>query len=173
MFFLISSTNAKYPLIQMWGVAAFLCFMSLLPEYFWVWHHLVLWELLKNTNNHKVAGSEYQAENLPLPSSSGWPGPLPSTMAATSGTEMWNSIFLCPAGRGCSNTSEGCSAGALRTAETITTALNSSLHKVPTIKLAPERLTGWDILFWSTTDISQSADMQPGDTEVCVCVFIV
>lgn len=40
--------------------------------------------------------------------------------------------------------------------------------KVPTINLAPERLQGWDILFWSTADISQSTNMQPGDIEVCV-----
>lgn len=51
---------------------------------------------------------------LPWTSMSGWPGPCPSTAAATSGTEMWNSIFLGPVGFGFSNTSEGCSAGALR-----------------------------------------------------------
>lgn len=120
--------------------------------------------LLGVENNQKL----YQAEPLPLPSSSHWPDPLSSTVVATSGTEMWNSIFLCPAGRGCSNTSEGCSTGPLKKTETITTPLNSSLWKVPMITLMPEQLKGWDILFWPTTDISQSTDMQPGDTVLCV-----
>lgn len=42
------------------------------------------------------------------------------------------------------------------------------LKKYPTINPAPERLNGRDILVWSTTDISQSAHMQPGDTEACM-----
>lgn len=55
----------------------------------------------------------------PSSSSSCWSAPLRSTAAATSGAEMWNSIFFCPAGSGCSNTSDGCSAGPLRTEDTI------------------------------------------------------
>lgn len=51
---------------------------------------------------------------LPSTSTSARARPLPSTAAAASGTEMWNSIFLGPAGFGLSNTSEGCSTGALR-----------------------------------------------------------
>lgn len=87
---------------------------------------------LENCHDSKTSKHNWQKKlreaGLPLPSSSsGWAGLLPSTAAATSGAEMRNSIFLGPVAWGCSNTSEGCRAGALRTTKTITATLNCNL----------------------------------------------
>lgn len=81
---------------------------------------------------------------------------------------MWNSIFLGPAGLGCSNTSEGCSAGALRTAEANTTTATATLKSFHTHK--KKNLLSfwplWDFFFHNflcfEPDISQSTNTQPG-----------